>query len=641
VTEPARPVPIIGVLPPEFEMPVEAADILFPFQLRPLDPTQTFSTFIMAFARLKPEVTPERAELMLAPQLPEALASMPRSPPGVWSVRPLRDRRVGDAARVAWLLMGAVAVFLLIACVNVSNLMFARVAGRQREFAVRAAVGAGKVRLARLAVAESLLLALAAGGAGLFVAFALLNVFVAMAPAGLPTIADAAIDLRVFAVTGLLCLVIGLAIGLWPAVSVLRGGGLQGLRATGTTSPGARPRVRFALVTMQISLTLALLGGSALLVRSLWNIVNVPLGFDAERVLTLTAELNATRYPTDAHGAPFFQELLARAQATPGAVSAALSDAAAPRGRRLGSNNVGIEGRSADPTARHPTIRIREVTPDYFDTFRIPLVKGQLLDDADLQSERVVVLSESAERTLFAGGRALETRIQPYPDGPWCVVVAVTADVRNGEAVTDAPEPEIYVVARQQAWGRADGRFGVWGRAGRLALRTTAPPADADAFLRQIVAELDPTLPVTIETVDRQVARLTGQPRFMASLLSAFAALALLLAAAGLYSVAAYLVTQRRRDTAVRVALGAAPADIAGHVVGETGRWITGGALLGCALGWMGTRALQSQLYQVEALDPWSWTGALLALAMVLITAVFRPAYRAAHADPIAALRAD
>jgi ABC-type antimicrobial peptide transport system permease subunit len=181
----------------------------------------------------------------------------------------------------------------------------------------------------------------------------------------------------------------------------------------------------------------------------------------------------------------------------------------------------------------------------------------------------------------------------------------------------------------------------VWGRTGRLALRTTAPPADAAAFLRQIVAELDPTLPVTIETVDQQVARLTEQPRFIASLLSAFAALALLLAAAGLYSVAAYLVTQRRRDTAVRVALGAAPADVAGHVVGEAGRWIIGGALLGCALGWVGTRAIQSQLYGVEALDPWSWAGALVALSLVLMTAVFRPAYRAAHVDPIASLRAD
>ena len=177
--------------------------------------------------------------------------------------------------------------------------------------------------------------------------------------------------------------------------------------------------------------------------------------------------------------------------------------------------------------------------------------------------------------------------------------------------------------------------------AGHLSLRTTASPADVAAFLRQIAADIDPRQLVTIQTSDEQLTRLTAQPRFIAWLLTAFAALALLLAAAGLYSVASYLVMQRRRDIGVRMAIGASPRDVARQVVGEAGRWIIGGALVGCALGWMGTRALQSQLYQVPALDPWSWTGALVALALVLVTAVFRPAYRAAHVDPVTALRSE
>jgi putative ABC transport system permease protein len=254
-------------------------------------------------------------------------------PPGFreeWRVRPLHDRRVGDAARVAWLLMGAVAVFLLIACVNVTNLMLARVGERRREFGVRAAIGAGRMRLARLALAESLLLALAAGGIGLLVAFALLETFVAMAPPGIPGVADASIDLRVFAVAALLVLATGTAIGVWPAFSVLRVGALHGLRSTATSSPGVRPRLRFALVTTQIALTLALLGGSALLLRSLWNVVSVPLGFDAERVITLSATLSRVRYPTVEHGATFFEELIARTQAIPGTVSMALSDSSPP-----------------------------------------------------------------------------------------------------------------------------------------------------------------------------------------------------------------------------------------------------------------------------------------------------------------------
>jgi putative ABC transport system permease protein len=624
-------VPIVGVLPAGFEMPVEEADILLPFQLRPLDPQQPFATFISVFARLKPGMTRERAALMLAPQLNAMAESLPPgNRPAVWSVRSVRDRRVGDAARVGWLLLAAVAVVLLIACVNVTNLMLARVADRQREFAVRAAVGAGTRRLACLAAAESVLLALTAGGVGLLVAVGLLRTFVALAPASIPNLGEASVDSRVFAVALVLVAVAAVAIGLGPAIAVSRLDGLRGLRSA-TSSPAATPHVRFVLVTTQIGLTLALLAGSALLQRSLWNVVSVPLGFDADRVITLTAALSTSRYPTPERTAAFFEELLARARATPGAVSAVLSNAPVPRGASRVSSNVAVDGRTADPDARQQ-LRIRDVTPQYFEMLRIPLVTGRTFEQADRDGEPVAVVSATAARMLFPGGRGLDQRIRPHPDEPWYRVVGVSADIRNGLRVTDAPEPEIYVLVRRGTWRN---------RIGRLALQTSASPADAEAMLRRIVADLDPQLPVTIETVEHQVAALTARPRFMTSLLTTFAAFALLLAAAGLYSVAAYLVTQRRRDTAVRVALGAAPRDVAGLVVGEAGRWIVGGALLGCALGWAGTRALQSELHDVQPLDPWSWAAALLALGLALLVAVFRPAYRAAHVDPIAALRAE
>jgi putative ABC transport system permease protein len=636
---------IVGVLPMDFEMPVGTADILLPMQMRPLDMRQPFMAPLTAFGRLAPGVTAQRAELMLAPQLSEVLQFMPPAGRAEWSARaswrvqPLRDRRVGDAARVAWLLIGAVAVFLAIACVNVANLTLARVAERQREFAIRAAVGAGKVRLAGLAIAESMLLALAAGGIGLLLAFALLRTFVAMAPAGVPGIAEASIDHRVFAVAVVLIALSGLAIGVWPAVSVFRVGGWQGLRSTGTSSPGVRPRVRFALVTTQIALTLALLGGSALLLRSLWNVVAIPLGFDAERVVTLSVALSATRYPTPAHRSAFFEELLARAGAAPGTVAAALgalpfptsSNAPAPLRTALGDGSSEVEDRPLDGEVRHDPIGIREVTPEYFDTLRIRVTNGRAFAAADRDGEPVAVLTESARRILFAGEPALGRRIRFVTRAPWSRVVGVAEDLRNGGDITDSPAPEVYLVAPREGW-RANGY---------LALRTTAEPATAEAFLRRIAADLDPLLPVTVERLDAQVTRLTGRPRFTAWLLSAFGALALALAAAGLYSVASYLVTQRRRDIGVRIAIGATPRDVARQVVAEAGRWIIVGAVAGAALGWMGTRALQSQLYQVEALDPWSWIGALLALAVVLVTAVFRPAYRAAHVDAVTALRAD
>jgi len=625
-------VPIVGVLPAGFEMPVEEADILLPFQLRPLDSQQRFATFISVFARLKPGVTRERAALMLEPQLRAMAAPLPPSRSSVvWSVRSVRDRRDGDAVRVGWLLVGSVAVFLLIACTNVTNLILVRVAERQREFAVRATIGAGNGRLASLALAESLLLALTAGGVGLLVAFGLLRTFVAMAPASIPGLADASVDSRVFIVALVLVAMTGGAIGLWPAIAIFRADGLRGLRSTAPSSPVARPRVRFALVTTQIALTLALLGSSALLLRSLWNVVNVPLGFEADRVITLSAALGAVRYPSSDTRAAFFEELLARARATPGAMSATLSNAPVPRGASRVSANVSVDGRPADPDAHHQ-IRIRDVTPQYFETVRVPLVAGRTFVEADRDGEPVAVLSAEAARVLFPAERALGRRIRPTPDAPSYRVVGVSMDVRNGLRVTDAPAPEVYLLVRRGTWTN---------RIGRLALRTTAPPADAEAMLRRIAADLDPMLAVTIGTVEEQVAELTERPRVITALLTTFAVLALLLAAAGLYSLASYLLIQRRRDIGIRIAIGASPRDVAGHVVAEAGRWIVVGGLAGSVLGWIGSRALQAQLYQVEALDPWSWMGALVALALILILAVFRPAYRAAHVDPVDALRAD
>jgi predicted permease len=631
---------IVGVLPQDFEMPLEAADILIPAQLRPLDPKAFFASRIVALGRLKQDVTPEQAARMLEPQLEAMSEGIPPSFRVAWRVQPLRDRRVGDAARIGWLLMGAVGTLLLIAGVNVTNLLLARVAERRREFALRAAIGAGRSRLVRLALSESVLLSLAAGGVGLLVAFGLLRTFAAMAPPGIPGIADATIDVRVFVVAALLGLLAGASIGVWPAISVFRAGDGQGLRTTSTSSPGARPRGRFALVTTQIALTVALLGGSALLLRSLWNVASVPLGMDAQRVITLTAYLSRSRYATSEQGGAFFRELLARARSTPGAVSAALSDSPPPL-RPPGRGSFEIEGRQVAPGTPQPVIGLRSATPQHFETFRIPVMRGRAFQESDWFGEPVIMLNESAERLLFAGEPAIGRRIRPpvlgFSNGkpvqsPWHTVVGVFADVRNGQGLTDEPSPEAYLAIQRDAWSPF---------ISHLSLRTTARPADAAAYLRQIAADLDPQQLVTIQTGNELLTLLTARPRFLAWLLTAFAGLALLLAAAGLYSVASYLVTQRRRDIGVRIALGASPGNVAQHVVGEAGRWMIGGAIAGAALGWIGTRTLRSQLYHVQALDPWSWSGALLVLALALVIAVFRPAYRASHIDPVAALRAD
>jgi predicted permease len=579
-------------------------------------------------------VTAEAAERMLRSRLAEVRAVLAGfGDSASWRVRPIRDWQFGDTSRVAWLLLAAVGVLLTITSVNVANLMLARVAARRREFALRAALGGGRFRLARLALGEALLLTLAAGGLGLLLAFALLKTFAGMAPASIPSVADASIDARVFGAAILLAATTGLAIGLWPALSVLREGSLQGLRPSQTSS-SATPRVRFALVTAQIALTVALLGTSTLLVRSLWNIVSVPLGFDGTHVITMEVRLTEGEYPSLESRTAFFDELLARVRAIPGTVSAALSDAPAPRGLSLVSPAIAVEGEVREPGTRHPPIRIRHITPQYLETFRIPVIRGRALIEADRQNGSVI-LSASAERILFGARSALGRRVRAGgPAELWHVVVGVVDDVRNGEHLTDEPQGELYIAGYRASAGDSS-------RTAYLALRAGGSAIDSSAFLRRIVADLDSRIPVTIETVEQQVAMATGRERFVASLLSAFAILALLLAGAGLYSVASHLVTQRTSDIGVRMALGASRRHVAQQVVGEAGRWIAAGAAFGCASGWIGTRALQTQLFGIEALDLWSWAAALSALAVALAIAVCRPAYRAAHVDPIAALRAE
>jgi predicted permease len=638
---------VIGVLPAGFAAPIDGqADILQPQQL--LD---TFDGAILtAFGRLKPGVTPEQAETAIAPIIKATLkgsgGNRPASVPGrdfQPRVVPLRNYLVGDASRVAWLLLGTVAGLLLIACVNVVNLILARMAARNREFAVRSALGAGRARLARMALTESLLLAMGGGVFGLAFAAALLRVFVELAPSSIPEIGKASLDLRVFAVAAMLTLGAGAAVGISPALSVLRNRALQyGTRAT----DAARPRIRFALVTMQIALTVAMLTGSSLLLRTLWNLVSVPLGYQSDRILTMSVTSNVVRYPPNARD-QFFEQLLERVREIPETGVATMSTSAPPTG-------VGLEGmlpqvdrqppgpdiiRSGRSVIRAPRIasfvRWREVTPGYFQTFGIPILRGRAFVEADRTAQPTVILSESAAQILFPAQDPIGHTVKAPPANEWAEVVGVAREIRNN-GPAKKPAPEIYVL-----WRRNAKNLTAFSNMAFVAILTQADTANAVAFLKQAVADIDPQLPVTIKPLDEEVARLTERPRFLAWLLSAFAGLALLLAAAGLYGVASYLVTQRTRDIGVRIALGATPTDISRQVVGEAGRWIAAGAALGCVLAWAATRAIKAQLYGVGSHDPLSWIAALAVLGAALLLAVLRPASRAARIDPMEALRAD
>ena len=636
--------PVIGVLPAGFAVPGGQSDILRP--QRPLDGFD--GVLLAAFGRLKPGVTPKQAEAAIAPLI-ETTANRsggvrPVSPPGREAharVVPLRDYLVGDTSRVAWLLLGAVAGLLLIACVNVANLILARLAVRDREFAVRSALGAGRTRLARLVLTEGLLLAAAGGGIGLLSATVMLRVFAGLAPSSIPEIDQASLDLRVLAVAAVLAMAAGLTAGIWPALSVLRSRALQfGARATAA----AHPRMRFTLVTVQIALTVTLLGGSALLLRTLWNLVAVPLGYQSQRVVTMNVTPNVAHYPAGASG-PFFERLLERIREIPGTAAATMSSAAPPTGVALMGFHFPVDHQAGAlrqvspgifaPITLASPLRLREVTPGYFETFGIPILRGRAFTEADRTAQPAVIVSESAAKILFPGQDPIGHTVQMPSANEWSEVVGVAREIRN-TGLTEQPAPELYAL-----WRRNDSSVTSFSNMAFFAIRTQTSTADTVAFLKHAVADLDPQLPVTVRLLDDEVAGLTERPRFLAWLLSAFAGLALLLAAAGLYGVASYLVTQRTRELGVRIALGAAPGAMARQVIGEAGRWIAAGAAGGALLSWGATRAIRSQLFQVAAVDPVSWAAAFVVLGVALLAAVVRPAVRAARVDPIVTLQAD
>lgn len=631
-----RPVEIVGVLPHGFELPtLAAADVLLPQQLQaPPRGVPGPMQFLRGFARLKPDVSPEQAHAALQPLFREMLKNVPPAfrAEVTLRVRSLRDRQLGDARRAAWFLLGAVGTLLLIACTNVANLLLARSAARQQELAIRAALGAGRRRLARLALTESALLAGAGGVLGLAVAWTLLKVFLNFAPQGIPKLDQASLDGRAALAALGLVLAAALLTGLWPALAAPRSGALHGARSIAAI----RPWARFGFVTMQIALTFALLGTSTLLLRSLWALERIPLGFDAQQVLSAAVTLNAAKYGTPERQVAFFEQLLEKASATPGTVAAAISDSLPPSGTMRSMIYAAIEvaGRPLPQEGTGGMVAWRLVTPAYFDALQIPIVRGRAFTPADRSSpEPAMILNEALERKLFPNESALGKRVRPgRGEQPWSVVVGIVKDSRNA-GLTRPPDPEYYVVRGTVARDATRRSF--------LIVRTQLSTPAAAAFLREAVAAVDRELPVNIDTLQQRVSGLAARPRFTAFLLISFGVLAMLLAATGLAGVAGYLVTERTRDIGVRIALGATPAAVRRQILGEAGRWVAAGIMLGLIFAAAGSRVVRSLLYGVAPDDPAAWIAALVIMGVVLLAAALRPAVRASRIDPMKALRSE
>ena len=635
------PTRVAGVLPADFVMPtLTQADILLP---EALDETrERQGRALRAFARLRPGVSLPQAQSALQPYFARMLATVPPRFRKEISlrVRPLRDRQVGDARAASLALLGAVMAVLLIACANIANLLLARAVGRDREIAVRAALGASRVRLMRLALTESLLLAVAGGAAGCALAFGLLRSFQAMAPDALPRIGEATIDLRVLLFSAGATVGCGILFGLFPALRRTA----NGVPGSDRTVGPSRGWLRGALVTAQIAISVVLLTGAGLLLRSLDNLQRVPMGFESDHAITASFVLGRQRYSRDVEQLALFRELERRLETLPGVSASAVSDSVPPfggtRGRPLAT--IDVEGRPQRPEGSGGMVAWRYVTPGYFAAMGIPMRRGRPFGEVDRGAETYsVVLSESLARLLFPEEDPLGKHIQRGPKGEWFTVVGVAADARNAGAEKKSG-PEYYFVRKavpDVTWANQEPPLG-W-RGGVAVIRTPVDPKLAAASLRSLFASLDPTLPVEISTMRERLDQSTGRPRFQATLLAAFAAIGVLLAAIGLSGVMSFLVAQRRREIGVRMALGATPGSVVRLTLAFAARWTGAGLVIGGAGAVAAGRWLRAQLFQVAPDDPRALVVAGVVLVLVALVAAAGPALRAARLDPMTALRAE
>ncbi len=632
-----KPVQIVGILPRTFEMPtLGAADLLLPESLdaAALDRNNP-RVLLRAFARLKRGVSIEQARAALGPWFQDSLRFVPPQfrAEVFLRVRSLRDRQIEDSRAGAWVLFGGVATVLLLACTNVANLLLVRAVGRQREFAVRSALGASRGRLAQQTLTESMLLAFLGGSGGIGLAYGLLRVFVAIGPQGIARLQQARIDLRVLIFCAATSAIAGMFFGLFPVLS--RQPSAESLAGRN----GQRMReglARKVLVVAQMAGSVILLAGAGLLLRSLWNMQRVPLGLDTQQVVTAQISLAEHKYPDTARQLEFLGDVERRLKRLPGAISLALSDTLPPSGGTQATFFASIEvpGRAKPSEGTGGMVNWRMVTPSYFWTLGIPVTSGRGFTEQDRSpAENPVVLSATLAAKLFPGEDPIGKRMRFTAfdrGGPWRTVVGVAADVKNNGLIASA-DPEFYIPWKNDPE--------TYVRRSYVEIRTGLATGAVVRWARSEVAQLDPDVPIEFSTMNQRVDKLMQRPRFDAMLLSLFAGIAIVLAAIGMYGVVSFFVAQRTREIGVRMALGASPQGILRMVMLSVATWTLAGTALGLVGAWFGLRMLESLVFGVVVHDPWPLMVAVATLLFTASAAAWIPSRRAMRVDPMVALR--
>jgi len=594
------------------------------------------ASYLAVVGRLRPGVEPAaaRAELTalqrrLAEEYPGTNANR------TLSMVPWREVVVGDGGRPLLLLLGAVGFVLLIACANLANLLLARANSRQREVTIRAALGADRGRLVRQFLTESVLIGVLGGAVGVGVAWFAVRPLEALRPQEAHQLGEASLDVRVLAFALLLSLLSGVVFGLAPALqagrlelgSSLRGGG------RGSSAGRERARAQSLLVVAQVALSLVLLVGAGLMVRSLLRLTGVDPGFRTERVIAVGLPLPLPQYAEEHRQTAFWAGYLERVRAVPG-VEAAGAVFPVPLSGSASTASFSVEGRPVTPESQ-VTAGITWATPGYFESLRIPLRSGRLLTDRDRDdAPPVIVVNETMARQVWPGedpvGKRLSFDEVPTDSTEWFTVVGVVGDVRPKELQL-APRAELYLPHLQNPWPAMS-----------LVVRTRGEPETVVASLRREAAALDANLPLgEVRTLQEIRDRAVAQPRFRAYLLAAFAALALLLAAVGIYGVVSFSVSQRTREIGVRMALGALPREVVGHFVRRGMRPVVLGLGLGLGAAFLAVRLLSGLLYEVPQTDPVTFALLPAVLVAVAALAALLPARRATRVDPMVILRSE
>jgi predicted permease len=643
---------IVGVMPPDFRHPgrtlqtdvdlwIAAGYAANPF---PNPPQRSVRMFPMAIGRLKPGLSAHEAQAKLETFTANLSREYPSDYPAAASWAPrlvsIQDDLVGGVRTELFVLFGAVGCVLLIACVNIANLLLARGAGRQREIAVRLALGASRGRLISQLLTESVLLSAISGLFALVTVIVLKNALLKFAPADLPRLNEVSIGAGVLLFAFFVSILTGVVFGLVPALQSASSSQIASLRegSRGSGASKKHTRVSRFLVASEIALSLILLIGAGLLLRSFWQLLQVKPGFNPRSVVTaqiwmpVPNDPSADPYRPPEKRAAFYRELLRRVSAIPGVQQAAIgSGGSLPMTRARNSFPFTIEGRPAD-AERVPVAEFASVTPEYFRALEIPLISGRNFTDADIVgAQRVALIDDTLAHRYWPGEDPIGKQFKGGPPtAPWITIVGVVATIKSDGF--DAPAaPHVYSPLYQNP-----------GVSAAIYLRTAGDPGTLGDIIRHEVQSVDPGIPVfAVRTMDEVVARSLADRRFALVILGVFAAVALLLASIGIYGVMAYTFSQRTHEIGVRVALGAQRSDILRLALGEGMILVAvglGAGLIGAAIV---TRFLRSMLFSVTATDPITFGSIAALLAAVALLACFIPARRATQVDPLVALRED